>query len=285
MAINARDAMPNGGTLTIKTGKLQVDGKGTSQPLGLVPGQYSVVEMNDTGDGMPPEVLARIFEPFFTTKAAGKGTGLGLSMVYGFVRQSGGNISADSEVGKGTTLKLYFPCSEVVAAQAQSDSVTQDFSPAARTELILTVDDNPAVLTTTLIQLKALGYQTLGADSAKSALEMLDRGMKVDVLLTDIIMPGAMNGRELAKLARIKRPGLKVVYASGFPGTESTAGTDLDLDAPLITKPYRKNDLARVLEQVLSQSEISPMRETKRQEGSYRPATASSTMMGTGLAE
>ena len=123
MAVNARDAMPNGGTLTIKTGKLQVDGKGTSQPLGLVPGQYSVVEMNDTGDGMPPEVLARIFEPFFTTKAAGKGTGLGLSMVYGFVRQSGGNISADSEVGKGTTLKLYFPCSEVVAAQAQSDSV------------------------------------------------------------------------------------------------------------------------------------------------------------------
>jgi CheY-like chemotaxis protein len=252
MAVNARDAMPNGGTLTIKTSRLRADGRCANQPAELVPGEYSVVEMSDTGYGMPPEVLARIFEPFFTTKPAGKGTGLGLSMVYGFVRQSGGYVSAESAVGKGTILKLYFPCSEAAAAQTSAGGVRQDLTPAARTELILTVDDNPTVLATTVLQLEALGYQTLAAHNAETALEMPDRDAKVDVLFTDIVMPGTMNGKELAKLARIKRPGLKVVYASGFPGIESTAGIDVDLDAPSITKPYRKSDLERVLNATLA---------------------------------
>jgi signal transduction histidine kinase len=140
MAVNARDAMPDGGTLTIKTGRLRVDGNGESQPPELIPGDYSVVEMSDTGYGMPPDVLGRIFEPFFTTKPAGKGTGLGLSMVYGFVRQSGGYVSAESEVGTGTILKLYFPCSEAAPAQMRANGVKQNIAPAARTELILTVD-------------------------------------------------------------------------------------------------------------------------------------------------
>jgi PAS domain S-box-containing protein len=215
MAVNARDAMPNGGTLTIKTGKLRVNGNGADRPPELVPGEYSVVEMSDTGCGMPPDVLARIYEPFFTTKPAGKGTGLGLSMVYGFVRQSGGYVSADSEVGQGTIFRLYFPCCEAAAAQPSADGVRHDLAPVARTELILTVDDNPTVLATAVLQLEALGYQTLTARNAETALEMLDRDTKVDVLFTDIVMP-TMNGRELAKLARMKRPGLKVVYVSGF---------------------------------------------------------------------
>jgi PAS domain S-box-containing protein len=252
MAVNARDAMLDGGMLTIKTGRLRVDGKDESLPPDLIPGDYSVVEMTDTGYGMPPDVLGRIFEPFFTTKPVGKGTGLGLSMVYGFVRQSGGYVSAESEIGTGTTLKLYFPCSEAAPAQTHVNGVKQDIAPAARTELILTVDDNPTVLATTVLQLEALGYQTLTACNAESALEMLDRDTKVDVLFTDIIMPGPMNGKELAKLARMKRPGLKVVYASGFPGIEATAGIDVDLDAPLITKPYRKSDLERVLNATLA---------------------------------
>jgi PAS domain S-box-containing protein len=252
MAVNSRDAMPNGGTLTIKTGRLRVNGKGENHLPELIPGDYAVVEMSDTGYGMPPDVLARVFEPFFTTKPVGQGTGLGLSMVYGFVRQSGGYVSAESEVGKGTTLKLYFPCSEATTAQTRANGVKQDMVPAARSELILTVDDNPTVLATTVLQLEALGYQTLTARSAESALEMLDRDTRVDVLFTDIIMPGAMNGKELAKLARMKRPGLKVVYASGFPGVEATAGIDVDLDAPLITKPYRKSDLERVLNATLA---------------------------------
>jgi PAS domain S-box-containing protein len=252
MAVNARDAMLDGGTLTIKTGRRRVDGKDESLPPDLIPGDYSVVEMNDTGYGMPPDVLGRIFEPFFTTKPVGKGTGLGLSMVYGFVRQSGGYVSAESEVGAGTTFKLYFPCSEAAPAQTCANGVKQDIAPAARTELILTVDDNPTVLATTVLQLEALGYQTLTARNAETALEMLDRNTKVDVLFTDIIMPGTMNGKELAKLARMKRPGLKVVYASGFPGIEATAGIDVDLDAPLITKPYRKSDLERVLNATLA---------------------------------
>jgi CheY-like chemotaxis protein len=207
--------------------------------------------MSDTGHGMPPEVLARIYEPFFTTKPEGKGTGLGLSMVYGFVRQSGGYVSAESELGEGTTFKLYFPCREAAAAQPSADGVRHDLAPAARTELILTVDDNPTVLATAVLQLEALGYQTLTARNAETALEMLDRETKIDVLFTDIVMP-TMNGRELAKLARLKRPGLKVVYVSGFPGIESTAGIDIDLDAPLITKPYRKSDLERVLNATLA---------------------------------
>ncbi|TMJ98543.1 MAG: response regulator [Alphaproteobacteria bacterium] len=249
MAVNARDAMPDGGTLTIKTGKLRLNGQGADRPPELLPGEYSVVEINDTGCGMPADVLARIYEPFFTTKPAGKGTGLGLSMVYGFVRQSGGYVSADSEVGKGT--KLYFPCREAAAAQGSVDGVRHDLAPAARTELILTVDDSPTVLATAVLQLEALGYQTLTARNAETALEMLDRDTKVDVLFTDIVMP-TMNGRELAKLARMKRPGLKVVYVSGFPGIESTAGIDIDLDAPLITKPYRKSELERVLNATLA---------------------------------
>ena len=252
MAVNARDAMPDGGTLTIKTGSLRINGRGANHPPELIPADYAVVEMSDSGYGMPPDVLARVFEPFFTTKPAGKGTGLGLSMVYGFVRQSGGYITAESEVGKGTILKLYFPCSEAAPAQTGLNGVKQDTVPAARTELILTVDDNPTVLATTVLQLEALGYQTLTARNAESALEMLDRDTKVDVLFTDIIMPGTMNGKELAKLARMKRPGLKVVYASGFPGVEATAGIDVDLDAPLITKPYRKSDLERVLNAALA---------------------------------
>jgi signal transduction histidine kinase len=252
MAVNARDAMPDGGTLTIKTGRLRIDGRGENHPPELIPGDYAVVEMNDTGYGMPPDVLARIFEPFFTTKPAGKGTGLGLSMVYGFVRQSGGYVSVESQVGKGTILKLYFPCSEAAPAEARANGAKHDVVPAARTELILTVDDNPTVLATTVLQLEALGYQTLTARNAETALEMLDRDTKVDVLFTDIVMPGTMNGKELAKLARMKRPGLKVVYASGFPGIEATAGIDVDLDAPLITKPYRKSDLERVLNATLA---------------------------------
>jgi PAS domain S-box-containing protein len=251
MAVNARDAMPDGGTLTIKTGKLRLNGNGADRPPELLPGEYSVVEMSDSGHGMPPEVLARIYEPFFTTKPEGKGTGLGLSMVYGFVRQSGGYVSAESELGEGTTFKLYFPCREAAAAQPSADGVRHDLAPAARTELILTVDDNPTVLATAVLQLEALGYQTLTARNAETALEMLDRETKIDVLFIDIVMP-TMNGRELAKLARLKRPGLKVVYVSGFPGIESTAGIDIDLDAPLITKPYRKSDLERVLNATLA---------------------------------
>jgi PAS domain S-box-containing protein len=252
MAVNARDAMPNGGTLTIKTGRLHLNGKGESRPPELVPGDYSVVQMSDTGHGMSPSVLARIFEPFFTTKPAGEGTGLGLSMVYGFVRQSGGYISAESEVGKGTLLTLYFPSTEGAPAEESPDGVTQDTSPPARTELILTVDDNPTVLATAVLQLEALGFQTLTARNAASALEMLDGESKVDVLFTDIVMPGQMNGKELARLARLKRPGLKVVYVSGFPGIEASAGIDIDLDGLLIPKPYRKTDLEKVLNATLA---------------------------------
>src|SRR5262249_15640085 len=154
--------------------------------------------------------------------------------------------------GKGTLFKLYFPCSEAAPAEADAEQVKQDVAPTGRTELILTVDDNPTVLATAVLQLEALGYQTLTAHNAESALEMLDRDTKIDVLFIDIVSPAGMNGKDPAKRARINRPGLKVVYASVFPGIAATAGIDVDLDAPLITKPYRKSDLERVLGTTLS---------------------------------
>jgi CheY-like chemotaxis protein len=201
---------------------------------------------------MPPDVAARIFEPFFTTKDTGKGTGLGLSMVYGFIKQSGGYIGVESEVGKGTAVKLYLPCAATTVQPAEDTVLLQAASIRPSGAVILAVDDNPDVRTTAVKNLKALGYQVLEADCANRALEELDSGTKIDLLFTDIIMPGGINGNELAKLARIKRPGLKVLYTSGFPGTQLGGTVEIEADAPLLNKPYRRNDLAKLIAEVLA---------------------------------
>jgi PAS domain S-box-containing protein len=246
IAINARDAMPNGGVLTISSANARIDADDAARQPETAVGDYVAIELRDNGTGMSPEVLAHIFEPFFTTKAPGKGTGLGLSMVYGFIKQSGGHLSADSTVGEGTLFKLYLP--RAVEAPATTAVLeVQSSVPAVNGKVILAVDDNPAVRATVLMQLRSLGYSVIEADSPQAALSMLDSMEKIDLLFTDVVMPGPMNGKQLAAQARARRPDLKVLYTSGFPGMLDD--TD-DRDA-LLNKPYRKRDLASAIHRAL----------------------------------
>ncbi|HEY6256839.1 MAG TPA: PAS-domain containing protein [Xanthobacteraceae bacterium] len=253
IAINARDAMPDGGTLTITTANAELDADYTALHPGVTAGPYVRIEIADTGTGMPADVVERIFEPFFTTKTVGKGTGLGLSMVYGFMKQSGGHIMVYSEVGHGTAFKLFLPLARQAEAQAQSPPLAPDL-PArhGRNAVILAVDDNPDVRATVVVQLQDLGYQVREADSAHSALAILNGSERVDLLFTDVVMPGGLNGKELATKARTKRPELKVLFTSGFPGTSTGPGTNIDEGDVLLSKPYRKHDLAKAVEEVLT---------------------------------
>ena len=253
IAINARDAMPEGGTLAITTRNSGLDADYVAHHPGVVPGAYVEIEIADTGRGMTPDVVEHIFEPFFTTKGVGKGTGLGLSMVYGFMKQSSGHISVYSEVGQGTVFKLFLPLAP--AAESHADPLPPAREQTARHSgeaVILAVDDNPDVRATVVVQLKGLGYRVREADNARSALEILDSTDRIDLLFTDVVMPGSLNGKELASQARIKRPDLKVLFTSGFPGTATGPGTKFDDADVLLSKPYRKRDLAKAVEAMLT---------------------------------
>jgi PAS domain S-box-containing protein len=246
IALNARDAMPGGGTLDVQTSHRHVSDK-VAKSLGVAAGDYAVVKVSDSGSGIAPELLGRIFEPFFTTKAPGKGTGLGLSMVYGFKKQSKGTVLVASQIGQGTTFELLLP---QVAAVEMPALPTQSVPTEAQrrensTQLILAVDDNPGVRAAAVGHLRALGYRVIEADDGRAALEKLESMGTIALLFTDIIMPGGIDGIQLAKVARAKRPGLKVLYTSGFPG--NNAIEDTEMDAPLLTKPYRRQALAEAI--------------------------------------
>ena len=252
LAINARDAMPKGGVLTFETRQLQLAGDAAAQE-GLAPGDYMLLRVEDTGTGMSSEVVVKIFEPFFTTKGAGHGTGLGLSMVYGFVTQSGGHVKVESEPGRGTAFSLYLPrAMGAEAAAAPEDEHTDQALLFANGETILAVDDNAAVRATAAAQLKALGYYVVEAGGGEDALKILKGPEPIDLLFTDIIMPGGLEGPELARKARELRPGIKVLFTSGFPGTESKASTSLDEGDVLLGKPYRRRELARTIHKILN---------------------------------
>ncbi|HWF96328.1 MAG TPA: PAS-domain containing protein [Xanthobacteraceae bacterium] len=255
ISINARDAMPEGGALTITTSNAELDADYAAHHPGVVPGTYVQIEIADTGVGMPPDVLERIFEPFFTTKAAEKGTGLGLSMVYGFMKQSSGHISVYSEVGEGTVFKLFLPLAQPEDSHAEPTSrLSESTARHSGDAVILAVDDNPDVRATVVVQLKGLGYRVREADSAHSALEILDSMDRIDLLFTDVVMPGGLSGKELATKACAKRSGLKVLFTSGFPGTATGPGTKFDEGDVLLSKPYRKRDLAEAVEAILTAS-------------------------------
>ena len=249
LAVNARDAMPDGGRLMIETRNEILDADYARENPGATPGDYVAVIVSDTGTGMPPDVLNRIFEPFFTTKDAGKGTGLGLSMVFGFVKQSGGHIRAYSEVGHGTAMRLYLPrAKDATVPQTTPAEVRDD---GRHNDRILVVEDNDAIRQLVLIQLTRLGYRTIEASDAAEALEILDRGDPVDLLFTDIVMPGGMSGHALAREALKRRPGLKVLFTSGFPGALLTEAEGLSETDAILTKPYRIQELARKVREVL----------------------------------
>lgn len=252
IAINARDAMPNGGTLTISTKRAPIAEGDPGAGQVLTPGEYMMIDITDTGVGMAPEVAARAFEPFFTTKPTGKGTGLGLSMVYGFIKQSGGYVNIKSAPGQGTTLRLYLPRAAVSGAPRAADGERAGKPAPAASTVILVVDDNREVRATAVGHLRALGYQVLEAQDGQEALTKFDAGAKVDLLFTDVIMPGGINGKELVRLATSRQPGLKVLYTSGFPGTAAADGSVLDMDAPFIAKPYRRDALAQAVATALA---------------------------------
>jgi PAS domain S-box-containing protein len=253
IAINARDAMPEGGTLTIATCNTELDADFTAHHPGVVPGSYVQIEIADTGVGMPPDVAEHIFEPFFTTKGVGKGTGLGLAMVYGFMKQSSGHISVYSEVGHGTVFKLFLPRAKAAETIAPaSEQPAEQPTKHSGDAVILAVDDNPEVRATVVLQLQGLGYQVREADDAHNALRILNGTDRIDLLFTDMIMPGGLDGKELATKARAKRPDLKVLFTSGFPGTSTGSGTKFDDGDVLLSKPYRKHDLAKAVEGVLT---------------------------------
>jgi PAS domain S-box-containing protein len=250
LAINARDAMPGGGMLSIETQNIRLDHDYAYSNPEVTVGDYVQLSISDTGIGMSPAVIERCCEPFFTTKGIEKGTGLGLSMVYGFVKQSGGHIKIYSEIGHGTSVKIYLPRAGAGAAGKARADIAES-SPAAGSEVILMVEDNKDLRTVTVKQLADLGYRTLEAENAKAALRMLEAHPEIDLLFTDIIMPGGMTGTELAREARRLYPKLKILLTSGYTARAMTNGVHDIAGLELLNKPFRKRDLAQRLRAVL----------------------------------
>jgi PAS domain S-box-containing protein len=250
LAVNARDAMPRGGALTIETMNTDIDAGSGGLGDDVAPGAYVLIAVSDTGVGMAPAVIERAFEPFFTTKETGKGSGLGLSMVYGFVRQSGGYVKIYSEVGRGTTIKLYLPRAPGDDQAVQAPRA-QDGVPNGQGERILIVEDNPAVQALVVHMVQTLGYQAVAASDGPSALGLLD-GCPFDLLLTDVILPRGLGGPALAREARTHCPDLKVIYMSGYTESALLRDNAVEPYAILISKPFRKAELARRLREALS---------------------------------
>jgi CheY-like chemotaxis protein len=238
LAINARDAMPNGGKLTIETANASLEAAYAAENPDAAAGDYVMLAVTDNGTGIAPEDLGRVFEPFFTTKGPGKGSGLGLSMVYGFMKQSGGHMKIYSEVGHGTVVRLYFPRTGSAAATASAPAeAPAPQETAAHGELILVVEDNTEVRRTAVSQLRDLGYRTLEAVNGKEALAYLDGAQDIALIFTDIVMPGGMTGWELGTAVKALRPDLPILYTSGF--SESSVQDDRAHAASRHFPPYR----------------------------------------------
>src|SRR6266851_3738966 len=244
LATNARDAMPKGGRLIITTANRRLDADYAAAHADVAEGDFVMIEVSDTGTGMSAEIISQVFDPFFTTKETGKGTGLGLSMVFGFLRQSGGHVNVYSEPDVGTTFRLYLP-RMMTEALPREVAEARPVEPAAG-ETVLVVEDDPAVRRIVLRQLGEFGYRVLECDRAATALELLQRE-PVDLLLTDIVMPGGLDGIALARMAAERWPALKIVLTSGFPQARVDGNGELLGNMQLLSKPYRRAELAAAL--------------------------------------
>ncbi|WP_282607598.1 ATP-binding protein [Pelagibius sp. Alg239-R121] len=253
LAINARDAMPDGGKLTIETGNARLDDDYADQAVDLQPGQYVLVAVTDTGCGMPQDILDHIFEPFFTTKEIGKGSGLGLSMVYGFAKQSGGHLTTYSEVGEGTTFKLYLPRSQASKTLDLRDAA-EDFASLVGNERVLVVEDDVEVRRLTTTILSNSGYRVTAASNGQEALNLLDSGFTPELLLTDAVLPGGMSGGELAGEMKQRIPTLRILFMSGYTENSIVHRGRLDPNTNLLQKPFRKRDLLRKIRSALEHS-------------------------------
>jgi signal transduction histidine kinase len=249
LSLNARDAMPNGGKLIIETCNVVLDDNYASVNADVTAGNYVMIAVTDSGHGIPADILNHVFEPFFTTKDVDKGSGLGLSMVYGFVKQSSGHIKIYSEEGHGTTVRIYLP---QVAGAAEPAVAASPSSIEGGHETILVVEDDSLVRTVVVSQLQSLGYATLAAVNAVEALHVIDSPQEIDLLFTDMIMPGSMNGRQLADAALLRRAALKILFTSGYSNDAIIHHGHLDAGVLLLAKPYRKSDLARMIRTALA---------------------------------
>jgi CheY-like chemotaxis protein len=253
LALNARDAMPNGGKLTLETRNVVLDENYAAMNSDVKPGNYVMIAVSDTGTGIPANLLDKVFEPFFTTKDVGKGSGLGLSMVYGFVKQSNGHIKIYSEEGHGTTVKLYLPQAADVTSVAEAQAAESGISGFERGDKsILIVEDDSLVREYVVTQIGSLGYKTLAASNAAEALAILNGSERIDLLFTDVILPGGMNGRQLAAEALTRRPELKILYTSGYTENAIVHHGRLDAGVLLLPKPYLASDLARMIRTALT---------------------------------
>lgn len=249
LAINARDAMPEGGRITIETANKWLDDRG-SRERDLPPGQYISVCLSDSGTGIPKDIADRIFDPFFTTKPIGQGTGLGLSMIHGFVRQSGGQVRVYSEIGKGTTMCLYLPR---YMGSVEEDELLPDaaITPIGAGETILVIDDEPIVRMLIIEVLEEAGYTALEAGDGPSGLKILQSDVRIDLLITDVGLPGGMNGRQVADAARLSRPDLKILFVTGYAENAAVGNGHLDPGMEVITKPFVMTELANKITEII----------------------------------
>jgi PAS domain S-box-containing protein len=250
LAVNARDAMPDGGTVEILVRVADHAPELLAQHPDAPPGPWVILSVQDAGVGMPKQVVSRAFEPFFTTKEPGKGSGLGLSQVYGFVIQSGGLVTLTSEIGQGTQISIYLPQSSKPVMEARAEQIDRD-PVTTKAETVLVVEDDSGVLALTSEMLNELGYQVITASDAKSALDVLQREPKIDLVFTDVVMPGGQTGIQLATAAREMRPGIKILLTSGYTGEALARHQPAEFNLPLIPKPFRQADLGGRLRTIL----------------------------------
>jgi PAS domain S-box-containing protein len=250
LAINARDAMLGGGRLTIETGNARLDREYARAHQDVQPGQYVMLAVTDNGTGMSPEVLSKVFEPFFTTKQDGKGSGMGLSMAYGFVKQSGGHVNIYSEQGVGTTVRIYLP--RILHAVTKIDTRPTEGEPLGDGSLVLIVEDDERVRILVAQMLERLGYRACCASEAEQALKLLEEQDNVELLLTDVVLPGGVNGAELSRRARELRRGLPVLFMSGYTENAIIHNGRLDRGVALIEKPFSRRELALAVHEALT---------------------------------
>ena len=258
LVVNARDAMPKGGRVTIETANAYLDEAYAARFADIVAGQYATLSVSDTGTGIPPEVLPHLFEPFFTTKPGGKGSGLGLAMVHGFVKQSGGHIRIYSEVGQGTTVKIYLPrlvqAESVLAVPAERPPAGAGAPRAGQAETVLVVEDNDQVREYARAALDDLGYRVAEARDAEEALRLIEAGTRVDLLFTDVVLGSGLNGRELANRITAKLAGLPVLFTTGYTRNAIVHHGRLDAGVHLLDKPYTQQDLGRKIRELLDKA-------------------------------
>ena len=250
LAVNSRDAMPEGGFFIVDSQNITIIDRGATEYEFLRPGAYVILAVSDTGRGMPPEVVRRVFEPFFTTKEAGMGSGLGLSMVYGFTKQSNGYVTVDSRVGHGTTVKLYLPAAEG-SVEARRERAASADGLLGGDETVLVVEDEPEVRALAVEMLETLGYTVFEASDGPSALDVFEREPRIDLLFTDVVMPGGLSGKDLAREVDRRSKDTRVLFTSGYPADRLDDGKPLDTEVKLLRKPYSRKELAESIRAVL----------------------------------